>query len=70
MSDSKLDPLVRKRLAEQIKKDIENIGCIYGTIGAVLWDEPVERLVCRILKSVEETVPNNILSSSEKNAAE
>lgn len=53
-----LDPLVRQALAERIRKDIANIGCIYGTVGAALWEEPEERLVGRILVSVEVTLPN------------
>lgn len=53
-----LDAVVRQALADRIRKDIANIGCIYGTVGAALWEEPVERLVGRILASVEATLPN------------
>jgi len=53
-----LNAVVRQALAERIRKDIANIGSIYGTVGAALWDEPVERLVGRILASVEATLPN------------
>jgi Lar family restriction alleviation protein len=51
-----LEPLVRQALAERIRNDIANIGSIYGTVGAALWEEPVESLVGRILASVESTL--------------
>ena len=49
---------VRQSLANRIRKDIATIGSIYHTVGAALWEEPVERLVCHILASVEATRPN------------
>jgi hypothetical protein len=63
-SGASLDAVVRQALADRIRQDIANIGCIYGTVGAALWDEPVERLVGRFLASVEATLPNAEAESS------
>lgn len=38
----------RNELAADIRKDIDNIGCIYPSIGAAMYDEPRDRLSQRI----------------------
>lgn len=38
----------RKRIVAAIKRDIDNIGNIYPTVGAALYDEPKDRLATRI----------------------
>jgi hypothetical protein len=34
--------------AELVRKDIDNICCIYASVGAAMFDEPRERLALRI----------------------
>lgn len=54
---SSLDPIVRQRLIAAITRDIKNIGCIYRSVGAALYDEPMDRLVHRIIATVVREFP-------------
>ena len=53
-SRREIDRKLRYQLVQEIKREIQNIGCIYRSVGDALYDEPVDRLAQRIARIVEE----------------
>lgn len=44
--------MTEKGIADIVRRDVANICSIYPTVGDALYDEPRERLVARITKSI------------------
>ena len=56
----------RADLEERIRNDIRGIRSIYRTVGDALYGEPVDRLVARVLASVDAVLGNGFDDSDFK----
>jgi len=58
---------LKNQITDIIRKDVRKVGCIYPTIGNVIYDEPLDRLALMITDSISKLLDSQFTPIIESN---